>query len=575
MWLPVFDHLKSWAASNARLVKLGAAIVIGAVLLAPSLWMLMVIPPLWRGADAYVQLTYPPNLQTIVLFGPPYCFGARIPLYIGYAIESLRAGKPFPTPGFFIRPTLNDSGVFLLLLSQHVAFFCSAFYFIVLTSRLFWVRLTLAAMWASNPLFYTFAHCVGNEALSMVLLLLAGAIGLTIVQHARDVGWKRWLLFGVLLWLSILTRHINAVLAAVLPLTFLFLCGYRLTTIPLSRSQLLGRWRRLRMRQELKTATVAVAIGIISIALASVSLRGLCRIADTPYYSTLGYTFLFRLQFLAALSAKERNQLLDQLARNNSSELLKAVIPPLREAFSKPPERWEIDSIPPNLGETEGTMIQQAPPLKQLMHETFPDGSAVGDVLAFQRKVGQLFKGSAMIAFDHIARTFLYHPSKPYLTAVRKDFTRSQQITVPMVVDFVFLSTTAYFVAPSFMPEYARLVTFRDKSPMQIVRILKTHSYFHFWRSVNHAAVLCFWAANLALLMVLVYMRNKDVAALALYAVALVLVGLLMMLANCLLVDFIARYALPMWELTIASASLLFGKTIESLFSPGRRLATP
>src|SRR5262249_17522624 len=157
------------------------------------------IPPLWRDLDAYIQLTNPPDILTVVHFGPLYCFGARIPLYVGYAIESLKAGKPFPGLGFFIHPTLNDSGVFLLLLSQHLALFCGAFYFIVVASRVFWVRLVLAALWAINPLFYTFSNCVGSETLSMILTLLLGAVGLRIVQRCANIGWKRWVSFGVLL----------------------------------------------------------------------------------------------------------------------------------------------------------------------------------------------------------------------------------------------------------------------------------------------------------------------------------------------------------------------------------------
>ena len=141
-WLRFVDHVHSWISAKPRLLKLSQAIVLGAVLFAPSVWMLSVIPPLWRDLDAYIQLTYPPGIETIVHFGPLYCFGARIPLYIGYGVECLRAGTPFPSPVFF-HPTLNDSGVFLLLLSQHVALSGSGLYFIILTSRLFWVRFVL------------------------------------------------------------------------------------------------------------------------------------------------------------------------------------------------------------------------------------------------------------------------------------------------------------------------------------------------------------------------------------------------------------------------------------------------
>jgi hypothetical protein len=209
------------------------------------------------------------------------------------------------------------------LLSQHVALCWSAFYLIGVTSRLFLVRLVLVIVWAANPLFYTFAHCVGSETLSMILLLLVGATGLRISRHPRRIPRKEWLLFGVLLWLCILTRHINALLAALMPLTFFFLSAQRLTMIPFTRSKLLRRWRRLRARQDLQKATVAVVIGFSCIALANISLRGLCHAAHTPYEVRVGYTFLWRLKFLATIPPETRNQLLDHVASNTAFRMLK------------------------------------------------------------------------------------------------------------------------------------------------------------------------------------------------------------------------------------------------------------
>jgi hypothetical protein len=44
-------------------------------------------------------------------------------------------------------------------------------------------------------------------------------------------------------------------------------------------------------------------------------------------------------------------------------------------------------------------------------------------------------------------------------------------------------------------------------------------------------------------------------------------IGLLMMLANCALTVFQPRFTLPMWELTIISVSILSGKAMEYMLA--------
>jgi hypothetical protein len=82
---------------------------------------------------------------------------------------------------------------------------------------------------------------------------------------------------------------------------------------------------------------------------------------------------------------------------------------------------------------------------------------------------------------------------------------------------------------------------------------------------------LFFCIVNLALFVVTANMRKQEAAGLASYAAGLTLIGLLMMLANCLLAVFQPRYTLPMWELTILSVSILSAKTLEYLFASGKR----
>jgi hypothetical protein len=144
----------------------------------------------------------------------------------------------------------------------------------------------------------------------------------------------------------------------------------------------------------------------------------------------------------------------------------------------------------------------------------------------------------------------------------------SEPATIPSVVNWLFLSTTWYFSHSDTMPGCASLITFHKNSATQIFAIFKNHSYLHRPKIFSYNAFLFFWFTNLLLLSLVAKVRKEDVAALCSYAAALTLVGSVMMLATCFLDAFQARFTLPMWELTIVSASVLVGRTIECLFSP-------
>ena len=528
-----FQRFKGLPAAGPRLIGfLGLALLI-AILLAPSIWMLSVIPPLWKDVDAYIQVTQPPGVGTVLHYGPLYCFVARIPLYLGHAIDCLRAGAPVPTAGFFFQPVLSDSGVFLLLCLQHLGLCAAAIDLITLASRLFLVRLVLAVAWAINPLFYAFAQCVGSETLSMILVLLIAAAGLRIIRHPRGVPWKDWCLFGILLWLCVLTRHINLMLAALMPLAFFLLSLQRLTMIPFARSQSLRRWRRLRMRQDLQKAVMAFAVGISCIVFANVSLRVFSRAAHIHYHSRLGFTFMWRLKFLSELPPETRNDLLDRVASRTSSPDARKVILSLSEAFPEGPNSDVIAF------------------LRQAELSLAPETKSQDERFA--------------IALNAVAQAFLWPPQRILLGTVATDFARSREATIRSVVNHLFAGTTFFFSNPESMPGCASLVTFRDKTAPQIVAVFKKHSYFHRRKNFSYNAFLLFWLTNLVVLTILAMVRNEKIAALASYAAALTLLGLAMMLANCFLAEFLPRYTLPMWELTILSVSLLFGRAMDCL----------
>src|SRR5260370_9012211 len=91
MWLRAFQRLRSLPGVKPHVVRLAATSVLIAILLAPSIWMLSVIPPLWKDVDAYVQTAYPPGIAPILQYGPLYSSSALIPPYVDYAIASSKA----------------------------------------------------------------------------------------------------------------------------------------------------------------------------------------------------------------------------------------------------------------------------------------------------------------------------------------------------------------------------------------------------------------------------------------------------------------------------------------------------
>ena len=100
--------------------------------------------------------------------------------------------------------------------------------------------------------------------------------------------------------------------------------------------------------------------------------------------------------------------------------------------------------------------------------------------------------------------------------------------------------------------------------------MFKNHPYFRHPKDLSFYLLLFFWLITLAPLVVVEKIQGRRAADLASYIAALTVMGLMITVANCFLTVFQPRFILPMWELTIVSASILFGR-IASLFLPSSR----
>ena len=129
--------------------------------------------------------------------------------------------------------------------------------------------------------------------------------------------------------------------------------------------------------------------------------------------------------------------------------------------------------------------------------------------------------------------------------------------------DSIFGTTGYFFAHQNEMPGCASLVTFRDSSAEKIAQLSTQHAYFHLWRKLTYNEAAVIWAGSFIIFVFVARQTRMRVASVCAFGISLAAIGLVMTALACLLVDFLPRYGLPMWQMLLLSFFIFVGSTAD------------
>jgi hypothetical protein len=260
-----------------------------AVIVLPSIWLLVRYQPFWKDVDAVAQVLAAPGAYNVLHFPPIYCFLARIPFWVS---DLLTRGA---APAIFSEQKPSLFAVQILVFCQHLGLWLCLRYLLFSVPSSDSRRGMAALLLTSVASFYTFAHTVGSEAMTAVSWTMVFAAGLRILL--RTSSSANWVIYVTGLLLAIGSRTVNNVLLLWFPVTIACLICYG----PLTRRN----WPALRVYLRM-----GVLGGMASLAVAGtekILVSILCNRFSTIGRSTDGATFSNRIGTLVAQLTPEEN----------------------------------------------------------------------------------------------------------------------------------------------------------------------------------------------------------------------------------------------------------------------------
>ena len=358
--------------------------------------------------------------------------------------------------------------------------------------------------------------------------------------------------FGLLLAAS-LTRQINVMLAAGLPIALLPLAGKELI-LPGADANLPSGQSRFRHTRELVTFLV---VGLFAIGTSVLIQQALCWLFRMPFYSTYGETFSYRMSYLEELPEPERTAILARITTNVGDPVVTEALEALNRSLSAG-DKWnnlflyyKIDEILVRSGINE-----------------------------IQRRTWQIH-----LKLNRVAACVLLSGEPNFRNAVWTDFVLSP-FFVQADLAYPPFELTDWVQTQLRYPRYERLrglASFRHEEGYYKAS-WERMPYAHLFERIPMLEMACLTvglAIVLGGLTLIRFTRNPVTGTGACYATGMIVVGLLVSFATCLSTYFQGRLYLPVYSLfqtgTLLAVSLaanVFLEILQVLRTGDKRTAT-
>jgi hypothetical protein len=505
------------------------------ILSLPSIYVLLTLPPLWRDSDGFneVASTFAP--KGIIHWLPGYCLGARLILLGAGIVGSLLGGHGIPYLSISITP-LNNVGIYTLILVQHLFLVFSLLYGVNTFSSHFLLRAVFSAFLALTPWIYIYANCIGSEAFSNPLVYLILAYGWKCLR-ANEFSRERVLLYFVLLVGAALTRQINALFAALLPLALLPPTMGELIQSG-ARSYCSDRQSRFYSGRRF---LIFIVIGLCAIGTSVVVQQGMCWLFRVPFRSTFGETFEWRLSYLNGLSEEERTKIIDQISTRLGDPVTTEALEALNRSLNQG-DNWTDMFL---FYKIDGILVR----------------SGFNDM--------QLRTWQVDLKLNRIATCVLLSTEPHFLRAVWSDFAKWPLFT-QMDLAYPPFILTDWLQTQLPYPRYGRL---RELASFQHEAgyyndVWKRIPYFHIFAGIPMLVMGCLAVVFGGITLIArsrVPLAKEGIS----YAMSIIVLGLLFALGNCLSTFSGARFYLPVYSLFQMALMLAASMAFEALRTEG------